>query len=141
MIPASGDMSELPPAMQGMRRRRFVDKDGDTFYATGTFRHIRLEWAGASIVFRNEDADRIAALILAVRPEPFSEARITVIPDDAVEAAARWLHDYNCRSALHSGFPADEECYGWMDEARELLEAAAPHLQPDDSCCCGDCGL
>lgn len=50
------------------------------------------------------------------------------IPAEAVEAAAKWLHDNNCRSALHSGFPADFECYDWMDEAKELLEAAAPYM-------------
>ena len=51
-----------------------------------------------------------------------------MIPEAAVEAAARWLHDHDCRSALHSGFPADIECYDWLDEARELLGAAGPHI-------------
>jgi hypothetical protein len=51
-----------------------------------------------------------------------------MIPAEAVEAAAKWLHDNNCRSAIHSGFPADEPCYDWMEEAKELLEAAAPYM-------------
>lgn len=53
------------------------------------------------------------------------------IPDAAVEAAAKWLHDNDCRSAVHSGHPADFECYDWLDEAKELLEAAAPHMLGD----------
>lgn len=59
-----------------------------------------------------------------------------MIPEAAVEAAAKWMHDNDCRSALHSGFPADFECYDWMDEARELLEAAAPFIaaQAWDKC-------
>ncbi len=55
-----------------------------------------------------------------------------VIPAEAVEVAAKWMHDNDCRSALHSGFPADFECYDWMEEARELLEAAAPHMRAGD---------
>lgn len=51
-----------------------------------------------------------------------------MIPVEAVEAAAKWLHDNNCRSALHSGLPADIECYDWIEEARELLEVIAPLL-------------
>jgi len=51
-----------------------------------------------------------------------------VIPEAAVKVAAKWLHDHDCRSALHSGFPPDFECYDWLDEARELLEAAAPFI-------------
>ena len=58
-----------------------------------------------------------------------------MIPAKAVEVAAKWLHDNNCRSALHSGFPADIECYDWKDEAKELLEAAAPHMIPDPAGC------
>jgi hypothetical protein len=53
------------------------------------------------------------------------------ISDAAVEAAAKWLHDNNCRSAIHSGHPADMECYGWREEARELLETAAPHIMSE----------
>ncbi len=51
-----------------------------------------------------------------------------VIPDAAVEAAAKWLHDNDCRLAVHSGHPADFECYDWLDEARLILVAAAPHM-------------
>ena len=51
-----------------------------------------------------------------------------VIPEAALEAAAKWLHDIDCRSAVHSGHPADFECYDWLDEARELLEVAVPHM-------------
>lgn len=51
-----------------------------------------------------------------------------MIPAKAVEAAAKWLHDNDCPSALHSGFPADIECYDWIEQAKELLEAAAPYM-------------
>ena len=54
-----------------------------------------------------------------------------MIPNEAVEAAAKWLHDNDCRSALHSGFPADIECYDWLVEAKELLEAAAPIIRAE----------
>jgi hypothetical protein len=60
-------------------------------------------------------------------PEAPHESR-QVIPEAAVNVAAKWLHDHDCRSAVHAGHPADFECYGWLDEARELLEAAAPHM-------------
>ena len=51
------------------------------------------------------------------------------VPDEAIAVVAKWLHDHDCRSALHSGFPADFDCYDWLDEAKELLEAAAPYLR------------
>lgn len=50
------------------------------------------------------------------------------IPEAAVRVTAKWLHDIDCRSAAHSGHPADFECYDWLDEARELLEVAAPFI-------------
>lgn len=56
-----------------------------------------------------------------------------MIPEAAVEAAAKWLHDNDCRSAVHSGFPADSECYDWLDEAKDLLEAALPHVLAEQS--------
>ena len=50
------------------------------------------------------------------------------VPDEAVEAAATWLHDQDCPSALHAGRPADFPCYAWMEEAKELLEILAPFV-------------
>lgn len=52
-----------------------------------------------------------------------------MIPDAAVEAAAKWLHDIDCRSAVHGGHPADFECYDWLDEAREMLGLVGPHIR------------
>jgi hypothetical protein len=67
-----------------------------------------------------------------------------VIPDEAVEAGAKVIFKVAVDFA--------EEDYLWCEmtegshekfkaHARAALEAAAPHMQPDDSCCCGDCGL
>ena len=53
------------------------------------------------------------------------------INTEAQSAVSRWLHDNNCRSTLHSGFTADIECYDWMDEAKEILEAAAPIIRAE----------
>lgn len=50
-----------------------------------------------------------------------------VIPAQAVEAAARAMHDEFCRDPYDSGHigPA---CYDYKNEARTALEAAAPHM-------------
>jgi hypothetical protein len=51
-----------------------------------------------------------------------------MIPTEAINAAAKWLHDIDCRSAVHSGHPADIVCYDWIDEAKELVATIAPHM-------------
>jgi hypothetical protein len=52
-----------------------------------------------------------------------------VISDEAVEAAA-----YLVGEAVYGDLTPDEA-------ARLILEAAAPHMTEDESCCCGTCGL
>lgn len=50
-----------------------------------------------------------------------------MIPEAAVEAAAIAVHNEFCRDQYHAGCigPA---CYDYKDEARNIIEAAAPHM-------------
>jgi hypothetical protein len=58
----------------------------------------------------------------------------SVIPAEAVEAATDAMQQFALvedRDGLQS----------WEAYAKLALEAAAPHMPTDDSCCCGTCGL
>jgi hypothetical protein len=50
-----------------------------------------------------------------------------VIPAEAVEAAAIAVHDEFCRDPYHSGH-VGPACYDYKNEARTILEAAAPYM-------------
>lgn len=62
-----------------------------------------------------------------------------MIPVEAVEAAAKAAAKDEDASNWHD----ESEYYrnGWRNRMQVGLEAAAPYMQGDDSCCCGTCGL
>lgn len=69
-----------------------------------------------------------------------------MIPDDAVEAAAKasWervnSEPWGCTANEDLRRHIDQREY--LEDARVMLEAAAPHLlEANESCCCGTCGL
>jgi hypothetical protein len=71
-----------------------------------------------------------------------------VIPDEAVEAAAAAMWERRPMTRLEDGSPKPfsevRTSYyrsRYIGQARAALEAAAPHMEPDDHCCCGVCGL
>lgn len=62
------------------------------------------------------------------------------VSDEAVDAAAKGAFQ---RTHPHGNWrlavtPMRDR---YLAEARAALEAAAPYMAADDSCCCGTCGL
>ena len=64
IIHEAADIAKRPR----VRRLGFTDNDGDSFTVTGTHHHVSVtsESTGVSIVFRNEDAKRMADMIIKV---------------------------------------------------------------------------
>ena len=62
-----------------------------------------------------------------------------MIPEEAVEAAAKMCLE-RADGYKWVDFP-EEDRIGMREFVRPLIEAAASHMQADESCCCGTCGL